>query len=97
MSEKHTRDALHSCACASISTGENVTIGVGSSVPTFSKTVVCVAFAAAFAVAFAVARSKSAELAPPEVKGLSEKYRMMRTDKYQYQYASPFRGFESFP
>ena len=73
MSRKHTRDAPHGCACASIGIRKNMPIGVGSSVSTFLETVV--------SVALAVARSESAELAPAEVGGSSEKYRMMRTDQ----------------
>ena len=53
---------------------EMLPIGVGSSVSTFLKTVVCVAFAAASVSLLS--------LLAPEVKGSSEKYRMMRTDKY---------------
>ena len=41
MSEKHTRDAPHSCVCASIGMRNNMPSGVGSSLSTFSKTVVC--------------------------------------------------------
>ena len=75
MSEKHTRDAPHGCACSSIGIRRNMPIGVGSSVSTSLNTVVY--------VAFAVARRRSAELAPPEVRGSLVKYRMMRTDNHQ--------------
>ena len=60
--------------------------GVGLSVSTFLKTVVCVAFAAA--------RCKSAELALPGVEGSSEIYRIMRTDKYLYLCINSMRSSE---
>ena len=51
---------------------EMLPIGVGSSVSTFLKTVVCVASVSPLT------------LLAPEVKGSSEKYRMMRTDEDLY-------------